>query len=36
MGVAMGEEIRHWTARRESALALEIAGGKVTVAEARR
>jgi hypothetical protein len=32
----MDDEIKRWTARRESALVLEIIQGKTTVAEASR
>ena len=36
MSVVMEEEIKRWTARRKSALILEIIQGKTTVAEASR
>jgi len=36
MSVVMDEEIERWTARRKSALVLEIIPGKTTVAEASR
>lgn len=36
MSVVMDEEIKRWTARRKSALVLEIIQGKRTVAEASR
>ena len=36
MGTLMDEEIKRWTARRKSALVLEIIQGKATVAEASR
>jgi transposase-like protein len=36
MSVVMEEEIKRWTARRKSALVLEIIQGKTTVAEASR
>jgi transposase-like protein len=36
MGVAMEEEFKRWTAKRKSALVLEIIQGKTTVAEASR
>ena len=36
MSVVMEEEIKRWTARRKSALMLEIIQGKTTVAEASR
>jgi transposase-like protein len=36
MSVAMDEEIKRWTARRKSALVLEIIQGKTTLAEASR
>jgi transposase-like protein len=36
MSVVMDEEIKRWTARRKSALVLEIIQGKTTVAEASR
>ncbi len=36
MSIAMEEEIKRWTARRKSALVLEIIQGKTTVAEASR
>ena len=36
MSVMMEEEIKRWTARRKSALVLEIIQGKTTVAEASR
>ena len=36
MGIAMEEDIKRWTARRKSALVLEIIQGKTTVAEACR
>ena len=36
MSVEMEEEIKRWTARRKSALVLEIIQGKRTVAEASR
>ena len=36
MSVTMEEEIKRWTARRKSALVLEIIQGKTTVAEASR
>lgn len=34
MSTSMDEEIKRWTARRKSALVLEIIQGKITVAEA--
>lgn len=34
--VMQGEEIKRWTARRKSALVLEIIQGKTTVSEANR
>ena len=34
--MAMDEEIKRWTARREAAVVLEIIQGKTTVAEVRR
>jgi hypothetical protein len=34
MGTLMDDEIKRWTARRKSALVLEIIQGKTTVAEA--
>ncbi len=36
MGTVMDDEIKRWTARRKSALVLEIIQGKTTVAEASR
>ena len=36
MSIVMDEEIKRWTARRKSALVLEIIRGKTTVAEASR
>lgn len=36
MSVVMDEQIKRWTARRKSALVLEIIQGKTTVAEASR
>src|SRR5215470_4466308 len=36
MGTLMDDEIKRWTARRKSALVLEIIQGKTTVAEASR
>jgi len=36
MSVLMEDEIKRWTARRKSALVLEIIQGKTTVAEASR
>ena len=36
MGTLMDDEIKRWTARRKSALVLEILQGKTTVAEASR
>jgi len=36
MGVTMDDEIKRWTARRKSALVLDILQGKTTVAEASR
>ena len=36
MSILMEEEIKRWTARRKSALVLEIIQGKTTVAEASR
>ena len=36
MGMTMDEEIKRWTARRKSALVLEIIQGKTTIAEASR
>lgn len=36
MSVAMDEEIKRWTARRKSALVMEIIQGTTTVAEASR
>ena len=36
MSAVMDEEIKRWTARRKSALILEIIRGKTTVAEAAR
>lgn len=36
MSMTMDEEIKRWTARRKSALILEIIRGKTTVAEAAR
>ncbi|TJY54724.1 DUF1153 domain-containing protein [Sinimarinibacterium sp. CAU 1509] len=36
MGKVMDEEIKRWTAKRKSALVLEIIQGKTTVAEASR
>ena len=36
MSITMDEEIKRWTARRKSALVLEIIQGKTTVAEASR
>ena len=36
MSAVMDEEIKRWTARRKSALVLEIIQGKTTMAEANR
>lgn len=36
MSITMDEDIKRWTARRKSALILEIIRGKTTVAEAAR
>lgn len=36
MGLLMDEEIKRWTARRKTALVLEIIQGKTTIAEASR
>ncbi len=36
MSAVMEEEIKHWTARRKSALVLEIIQGKTAVSEASR
>jgi hypothetical protein len=36
MSITMDEEIKRWTARRKSALVLEIIRGKTTVSEASR
>jgi transposase InsO family protein len=36
MSAVMDEEIKRWTARRKSALVLEIIQGKTTVSEASR
>ena len=36
MSVVMEEEIKRWTARRKSALVLDVIQGKTTVAEASR
>lgn len=36
MSIEMEEEVKRWTARRKSALVLEIIQGKTTVAEASR
>jgi transposase-like protein len=36
MGTLINDEIKRWTARRKSALVLEIIQGKTTVAEASR
>lgn len=36
MSIAMDEEIKRWTAKRKSALVMEITQGKKTVAEASR
>ena len=36
MGILMEEEIKRWTAKRKSALVLEIIQGKTTVSEASR
>jgi len=36
MSITMDEEIKRWTARRKSALVLDIIQGKVTIAEASR
>lgn len=36
MSIGMEEDIKRWTARRKSALVLEIIQGKATVAEASR
>ena len=36
MSEVMGDEIKRWTARRKSALVLEIIQGRTTVAEASR
>jgi len=36
MGISMDDEIKRWTARRKSALVLEIIQGKTTVAKASR
>jgi len=36
MGMKMDEEVKRWTAKRKSALVLDIIQGKTTVAEASR
>ncbi|GMU47684.1 MAG: hypothetical protein AMXMBFR26_24660 [Porticoccaceae bacterium] len=36
MSITMDEEVKRWTARRKSALVLDIIQGKVTVSEASR
>ncbi len=36
MSITMDEEIKRWTAKRKSALVMEIIQGKPTVAEAAR
>ena len=36
MGTAMDEDIKRWTAKRKSALVLDIIQGKTTIAEASR
>ena len=36
MSITIGDEIKRWTARRKSALVLEIIQGKTTIAEAAR
>ncbi|WP_234943012.1 transposase [Salmonella enterica] len=36
MSITMDEEIKRWTAKRKSALVMEIIQGKTTVAEAAR
>lgn len=36
MSMVMDEEVKRWTAKRKSALVIEILQGKTTVAEARR
>ena len=36
MSIEMDEEIKRWTARRKSALVLEIIKGKTTVSESSR
>lgn len=36
MSVVMDEEIKRWTARRKSALVLEVIQGKTTISEASR
>jgi len=36
MGMKMDEEVKRWTAKRKSALVLDIIQGKATVAEASR
>lgn len=36
MSITMDDEIKRWTARRKSALVLEIIQGKTTIAEASR
>ena len=36
MSTVMGEDIKRWTARRKSALVIEIIQGKTTIAEASR
>lgn len=36
MGAVMDEDIKRWTARRKTALVLEIIQGKTTIAEASR
>ena len=36
MGVKMEDEVKRWTARRKSALVLDLIQGKTTVAEASR
>jgi hypothetical protein len=36
MSMAMDDEIKRWTAKRKSALVLDIIQGKTTVAEASR
>src|SRR5690625_6394161 len=36
MGIAMKQDIKRWTAKRKSALVLDIIQGKTTIAEASR